>query len=200
VLAALGAPPSTARPVGRLVTSRREVVCRLLAEVGARVLVVDEINSVLAGTARQQRLFLQLLRFLSNELCIGLVCAGVPEARHALLSDPQLRSRFAEVELQPWEAGPGLQLFVNRIVQGLPLRLPSAVDSPHLCRRLAERSGGITLAIRRALERAAVAAIRSGEERITLAALDGDAVWRGAPVAVHGTLPRARQVTAAGVR
>lgn len=190
VLAALGAPPTTARPVGRTVTSRRDVACRLLREVGARVLVVDEINSVLAGTPRQQRLFLQLLRFLSNELRVGLVCTGIPEARHALLSDPQLRSRFGEHEMPPWVAGPELQRFINRLVQGLPLRQPSAIDSPRLCRLLAERAGGITLHIRRALERAAIAAVCSGEERITAAALEATAVWGSAPITATGQRPR----------
>jgi hypothetical protein len=41
---------------------------------------------------RQERLFPSLLRFLSNELRAALVYASVPKARHALLSDPQLRS------------------------------------------------------------------------------------------------------------
>ena len=38
--------------------------------------VIDELNSVLAGTPRQQRVFLQLLRFLSNELRIAFVGVG----------------------------------------------------------------------------------------------------------------------------
>ena len=70
------------------------------------MLMIDAINSVLGGSARQQRQFLQLLRFLSNELQVAIVCAGVPEARFALLSDPQLRSRIFDVALDPWIAGP----------------------------------------------------------------------------------------------
>ena len=84
--------------------------------------------------------------------------------------------------MPPWAAGPELQRFVNRLVQGLPLRQPSAIDSSRLCRLLAERAGGITLHIRRALERAAIAAVRSGEERITAAALEATAVWGSAQV------------------
>jgi hypothetical protein len=117
------------------------------------MLVIDEINSILAGTPRQQRLFLQLLRFISNELRIAPVCAGISEARHSLLSDAQLRSRFYEHEILPWSAGSDLQAFINRFVQGLPLRRPSAVDSPRLCRLIADHTGGITLYIRRVLER-----------------------------------------------
>ncbi len=78
---------------------------RLLRQLETRVIVIDELNSVLAGTPRQQRVFLQLLRFLSNELRLAFVGDGVPEARHALLSDNQLRSRFTDVELPPWTLG-----------------------------------------------------------------------------------------------
>jgi type II secretory pathway predicted ATPase ExeA len=125
----------------------RNSAFRLLREVGARVLVIDEINSVLAGTPRQQRLFLQLLRFLSNDLRMALVGVGVPEARHALLSDAQLRSRFTDIELPPWVPGDDLRDFVNRLVWSLPLRQPSPVDSAKLRGLLAERSGGVTLGI-----------------------------------------------------
>ena len=176
LLGALGAPRSSG--VGRRdQLGRRETALRLLREVGARVLVLDEINSVLAGTPRQQRLFLQLLLFLSNELRLPLVCAGVPEARHALLSDPQLRGRFAERELPPWVADAELRGFVRRLVWSLPLREPSPVDGARVLRLLAERLGGVTLAICRAVERAAVAAIRSGRGRIDLEALEDAAVW-----------------------
>lgn len=157
----------------------REMTFRVLRELETRVLVIDEINSLLVGTARQQRLFLQLLRFLSNELRVALVCAGVPEARHALLSDPQLRSRFSDLELPLWKATPELQAFINLLVQGLPLRRPSPVDSVRLRRLVAERSRGITLVICRALERAGAAAIRSGQERIDLALLEDPDIWRG---------------------
>jgi Bacterial TniB protein len=177
ILKAVGAPFDLLRRRHRL--SLRETTFRLLRELGTRMLMIDEINSILVGSARQQRQFLQLLRFLSNELRVAIVCAGVPEARVALLSDPQLRSRVADISLDPWTTGPELQDFINRLVQGLPLRQPSPVDSAKLRRLLIERSGGITRSICRAIERAAAIAIRNGRERIDLAGLDDAAVWRG---------------------
>jgi chromosomal replication initiation ATPase DnaA len=157
--------------------SVRETAFRLLR--GTRMLMIDEINSILVGSARQQRYFLQLLRFLSNELQVALVCAGVPEARMALFADPQLRSRFAEATLEPWTAGPELAAFVALLVQGLPLRKPSPIDSGKLRRRLVDRSDGITQSICRALERAGIAAIQSGRECIDLAGVEDDEIWRG---------------------
>jgi type II secretory pathway predicted ATPase ExeA len=157
----------------------QEPAVRLLQELGTRVVVIDELNSLLAGTARQQRVFLQLLRFLSNELCLAFVGVGVPEARHALLSDSQLRSRFTDIELPPWSLGDDLRDFVTRLTWSLPLRSPSPVDSPKLRRLLVERTGGITLGICKAFERAAVAAIRDGRERLDLASFEAPDIWRG---------------------
>ncbi len=157
----------------------RNPAIRLLRELGTRVLIIDEINSVLAGTPRQQRIFLQLLRFLSNELRLALVGVGVPEARHALLSDSQLRSRFTDIELPPWSQGEELRDFLNRLTWSLPLRAPSPVDSPKLRRLLAERTGGITLGICKAVERAAIAAIRCGREMIDLSSFEAPEIWRG---------------------
>ncbi len=157
----------------------REAAFRLLRHLGTRVVVIDEINSVLSGTPRQQRIFLQLLRFLSNELRVALVGVGVPEARHALLSDSQLRIRFTDVELPPWVPGENLRDFVTRLTWSMPLRQPSPVDSPKLRRLLMDRTGGITLGICKALERAAVSAIQDGTERITLESFAEPKVWRG---------------------
>ena len=98
VLEAIGAPSAGYWTSGGQL---RASAIRRLREVDARVLVIDEINSVLVGSPRQQRLFLQLLRFLSNELKLALVGVGMPEVRHALLSDAQLRSRFSNIELPP---------------------------------------------------------------------------------------------------
>lgn len=157
----------------------REPAIRLLREFGTRVVVIDELNSVLAGTPRQQRVFLQLLRFLSNELRLAFVGVGVPEARHALFSDSQLRSRFTDVELSPWSMSEDLRDFVIRLTWSLPLRQPSPVDSPKLRRLLLDRTGGITLGICKAVERAAIAAIRDGTEHISWDSFQDPEVWRG---------------------
>jgi len=196
VLEAIGAPWAGYQRQG---PHLRASAMRLLGEMGVRVLVIDEINSVLAGTPRQQRLFLQLLRFFSNGLRAALVCAGVPEARHTLLSDPQLRSRFSDVELPAWAAGEDLRDFVNRLTWSLPLRQPSPVDSPRLRMLLADRSQGVTLGICKAVERAAIAAIRNGRERIDLASFADPEVWRGVAAIGQRKTPQFRAAGRAGL-
>lgn len=172
--------------------SVQDPAVRLLRELRTRVVVIDELNSVLAGTPRQQRVFLQLLRFLSNELRLAFVGVGVPEARHALLSDGQLRSRFTDVELPPWSLGEELRDFIVRLTWSLPLREPSPVDSSKLRRLLLDRTGGITLAICKAFERAAVAAIRNGRESIDLSSFEDPEIWRGVATPGRNTRPQPR--------
>jgi hypothetical protein len=73
LLAALNAPSA-----GHFVRGfpLQEPAVRLLHELGTRVLVIDELNSLLAGTPRQQRVFLQLLRFLSCSLMVSCAAAS----------------------------------------------------------------------------------------------------------------------------
>ncbi|NAW50117.1 hypothetical protein GNY06_01505 [Elizabethkingia argentiflava] len=47
-------------------------------------MIIDEINHVLAGTISKQRLFLNVIKYLSNELNIPLVCSGTKLAFNAI--------------------------------------------------------------------------------------------------------------------
>ena len=95
LLGALGLPL-----VGEVSRIRARRMARgALRIVGARVLVIDEIHALLVGGDRQQRVFLNVIRLLANELELPLVCAGTPEARRALLTDSGLADRFEAVEL-----------------------------------------------------------------------------------------------------
>jgi hypothetical protein len=51
----------------------RSLARRTLAEFGTKVLVLDEIDKMLAGSPRQQRIFLNTIRFLTNDLKIPIV-------------------------------------------------------------------------------------------------------------------------------
>jgi Bacterial TniB protein len=72
-------------------TFRLKTTCRtLMRRMGVRMLIIDEIHAMLTGTYRQQRVFLNVIRFLANDLKVPLICAGTDLARQALLTDAQL--------------------------------------------------------------------------------------------------------------
>jgi hypothetical protein len=64
----------TVLPNGLSVTALRHRTRVLARQLEVRMLVIDEIHSMLAGTFREQRIFLNSLRFLANDLRIPLVC------------------------------------------------------------------------------------------------------------------------------
>jgi hypothetical protein len=84
------------------VTSLRHRIRNLARQLEVRMLIIDEIHSLLAG-AREQRMILNAARFLANDLRIPLVCLGTEEANQARMTDPQLADRFFAAELPAWE-------------------------------------------------------------------------------------------------
>ena len=157
--------------------AREKDVCRsLLRTVGARMIVLDEVNGMLAGTYRQQRIFLNALRFLANDLRVPLVCAGTDLARQALLTDAQLAERFEAFHLKPWKNDrdfAGLLLSLGRI---LPLQEPSDFNEVKVRDRIHTLTAGVTARIFRLIETAAEDAIRSGRERIDIDSFGADLI------------------------
>jgi hypothetical protein len=163
LLNALGAPgPATDS------TYRQKEICRsLLRSMGARMLIIDEIHALLAGTFRQQRIFLNVIRFLANDLKVPLVCAGTDLARQALLTDPQLAERFEACHLERWANDLHLSQLLSSLGGILPLRRPSELGTAAARRRVLDLTNGVTVRIFRLMETVAVEAIRNGSECIT---------------------------------
>ena len=146
--------------------SLRGLARRMLAEFGTKVLVLDEIDKMLAGTPRQQRIFLNTIRFLTNDLKIPIVCAGTEDARIAVLTDPNLADRFGVFELLPWRNDHELRQLMASFSGLLPLRRASLLDAPEVRQRVIALTQGVTGRIFRLIEAIAIAAIRSGREMI----------------------------------
>ncbi|VFT49906.1 TniB [Pseudomonas aeruginosa] len=121
LLAAMGAP---LRPRPRL-PEMEQLALALLRKVGVRMLVIDELHNVLAGNSVNRREFLNLLRFLGNELRIPLVGVGTRDAYLAIRSDDQLENRFEPMMLPVWEANDDCCSLLASFAASLPLRRPS---------------------------------------------------------------------------
>jgi len=138
----------------------------LLKQLKVRVIVIDEVHNLLAGSPREQRVILQLFRHLSNELKASLVCLGIADAREAIAGDTQLARRLDQIVLPRWKADEEFQGLVVGILRSLPLRRPSALTAQSL-RTLARATDGITAKVFYMLNELAVEAVRSGNEQIT---------------------------------
>lgn len=162
LLAALGAP---VRPRMRL-PDLEQLALRLLREVEAKILVIDERHNMLAGQGGVRREFLNLLRFLGNELRIPLVGVGTREAYLAVRSDDQLENRFEPFILPVWEAGDDTRLLLASFAAAFPLRQPSVIDTEDMMTYLLARSEGTIGELAHLLTTAAVVAVDSGIESI----------------------------------
>ena len=145
---------------------------RMLRATSVRMLVIDEVHNILSGARDQQRRFLNLLRWLGNELQIPLVAVGTAEALRAIQSDDQLANRFTPFSLPPWANGPEYSRLLNTLEAMLPLREPSRLEKPAMAQKLLNASEGILGEVINLVTTAAVAAVSSGAERITIEDLD----------------------------
>jgi hypothetical protein len=161
---------------GMSVTTLRHRIRALARQLEVRLLIIDEIHSLLAGTSREQRIILNAIRFLANDLRIPLVCVGTQEANRALMTDQQLADRFEAAELPAWENDSAFQQLLLSFEAILPLRQPSDFRDPKVHQRILSLTEGVLVRICRLLETAATEAIRSGQEQIGLSLLKDDLV------------------------
>lgn len=144
-------------------------VKKVLRSIQLKVLMIDEIQHIIAGSQTKQREFRNSLKSLGNELQISIICAGVNEAFNAFNTDEQLSNRFEPELLPKWslnnEYGDLLESFERR----LPLKTPSNLrGNPALAQKVLWMSEGILGEIHEVLKRSAILAIKNKSEQITL--------------------------------
>jgi hypothetical protein len=141
---------------------------RVLKDVGCRMLIIDEIHNVLAGTISRQKTFLNALKRLGNTLKISIVAVGTADAYRAIHTDPQLANRFRPVTLPRWTIDdPDYARLLASIEQRLPLKKASHLTRDDLLIDINVKAEGLLGDVQELLTRAAILAISSGDERIT---------------------------------
>lgn len=162
LLGSIGAPFNPHAKVVEL----EQLTLRIMRTVGARMLIIDELQNVLAGNANARRGFLNLLRFLGNELQIPIVGVGTREAYLAIRSDDQLENRFEPLPLPVWEEGEELRSLMASFAAALPLRRPSQIATAGISKFILVKIGGTIGEMTRLLTSAAIEAVNTGEESI----------------------------------
>lgn len=141
-------------------------VIKLLKYVGLRMLVIDEIHHVLAGNLNRQRAFLNVLKYLGNELQVPIVAVGTRDAFRALQTDPQLANRFEPVLLPRWEFDTDFLRLLASFERMLPLREPSMLHDTSMATKLFSMCEGYIGELSRLLTSAAVHAVEMRREKI----------------------------------
>ncbi|MCX4145219.1 MULTISPECIES: TniB family NTP-binding protein [Paraburkholderia] len=164
----LGAPHNAAAGLASLERLARDILKR----VSPRMLVVDEVHHLLAGTYREQRASLNLLKFLANDLQISMVLVGTRDAVLALQTDTQMISRYTPFEIPRWRESDGLRRLLAAFERVLPLRKPSDLARREIVQFVLSATGGLTGEISTLLSNAAELSIRTGDEYIGITYLE----------------------------
>jgi Bacterial TniB protein len=164
ILDALALPHLASESVSR----RQDATLQLMQSTGVSLLIIDEVHNLLAGAQVQQRRLLNLLRWIGNELQIPIIAAGTAEALHAIQSDDQLANRFEPIALPRWSYSEEFRELLRTLEALLPLHRPSNLGTPALAQRVLAAAEGILGEVVAILTRAAVYAVTTGTEAITV--------------------------------
>jgi len=140
----------------------------LFRKMEVRMLIVDEIHHLIAGSLNRQQEFRNALKSLGNETKITIVAAGIEDAYNAFNTDPQMSSRFAPEVLPRWNPDNNFGSLLATLELRTPLKNPSNLKDPQMMLAIHTRSEGTLGDMCDLVKELAVDAIQSKAERITL--------------------------------
>ncbi|MFH1495069.1 MAG: TniB family NTP-binding protein [Pseudomonadota bacterium] len=147
-------------------------VIKLLRYVNMKVLVIDEIHHILAGNMNKQRVFLNVIKYLGNELQVPIVGVGIKDAYRAIQTDPQLANRFDPAVLPLWGFDNEFLRLLSSFERMLPLCEPSNLHDMSLSAKIHSMCEGRIGELSNLLTTAAVKAVETRKERIDARMLD----------------------------
>lgn len=153
----------------------RYQVIHLFREFKVSMLIIDEFQTMMIGTSRQQRIIMNAIKTLCNELKIPIVGVGTKLAIQSLHTDPQYASRFDVAELPSWELNLDYQNLLHQFEGILPLHKPSNLHRPEIASLIHTISEGNLGDAHRLLMECAKQAITTGTEQITLEVIQKNA-------------------------
>jgi Cdc6-like AAA superfamily ATPase len=167
LLAEIGAPFHTAERIATLETLTHVLLQRLRV----RLVVIDEVHNLLAGSQREQRRALNVLKTLANVLQAVVVAVGTGDALLAIQTDAQVARRFEPLELPRWRESDAFRAFVATLLKVMPLLKLSPITDRDGIRLLLRKTDGITAQVCAIIAQSAEIAIVNGSESIDLGLL-----------------------------
>lgn len=140
----------------------------LIRNCHVKIIIFDEIHNLLSTTASKQRMLMNTLKSLGNDLQIPIVGVGTKDAALILHSDPQHASRFDIFTLPKWELNRDFLALLASFELRFPLLKTSNIKARDKATLLFSISEGNLGDLHRLLIECATTAIESGEEEITV--------------------------------
>jgi len=139
---------------------------------GVKMLMLDELQHILASSPAKRRGVLNTIKFLSNELKLPVILAGTEESARAVSSDRQIENRFPMYDLPRWKMDKDLLQLLRSFEALLPLREPSNLADKVMAGRILSMGENLIGEMASLIALAATYALKSGEEHISMKTLD----------------------------
>lgn len=162
---------TTYRPTDSADKLRNQVI-HLMGECKVKMLIIDELHSFLTGTPNKQRIVMNVLKHLSNQLKIPIIGVGTNDALTILHSDQQHSSRFTVADLSHWKLDKQFASLLASFELFLPLKNPSSLKTQEIAQKVYSISDGNLGNVHELLKACAKDAIKSGKEQIDAKIID----------------------------
>lgn len=140
---------------------KQDQVIHVLKQIDLGIIIIDEMNNLVAGSATQQRVFLNAIKYLGNQLQRSIVGVGTQDALRAIQSDEQLSNRFLPETLPTWALGEQFLRLLVSLETIIPLKNPSNLIEKSLATKLYAMCEGTIGELSMLLNAAAIWAIRN---------------------------------------
>lgn len=139
---------------------------KLMKAVSVQMLIIDEIHHLLAGNMTKQKAFLNVIKYLGNELEVPIVAVGTRDAFRAIQTDYQLSNRFEPETLPLWKNDDEYLRLLATFEKVLPLKKPSNLIDVSIAGEIYAMGEGYLGETCRVIVAAAVDAVKTGQEQI----------------------------------
>jgi type II secretory pathway predicted ATPase ExeA len=147
---------------------KQDQALELFKNARTKILIVDEVHQMLAGGDKNHRIFLNTLKYIANTAQISIIAAGTIDAKRAMVTDPQINTRFPKVPIPRWKYDDDYLELLATFEHTTPLAHQSNLTEPKLAQTILHMSNGYIGDMSDLINEAALKAIQTGEERITL--------------------------------
>jgi hypothetical protein len=148
------------------------MVLKFLTALKTRMLIIDEFHNALSGRLDRQREFLNVLRFLGNQLEIPIIAVGIKESYLLIRLDEQLANRFEPYILPEWQYDQGYLSLLATYNKILPLKYGFDLTESGLAKKIFSKCDGKIGEIDTVIRLAAIKGINSFQDTITAETLE----------------------------
>lgn len=141
---------------------------KTLERIDCKVILLDEIQHISAGTPREQHLIVNMMKNMSSILQISFIVAGTPEALNIFSFDSQFKSRFHPAVIPAWAPGDELESLLASFEALLPLEEPSDLASDGMIDYILTHTDRTIGNIYDLLKAATIYAIKKDEKKLTI--------------------------------